>query len=159
VHLFILYWSMISFITPPVALTAFAAAPIAKTGHFRIGWQAMKLGTIIYIIPFVFVLNPALVLRGAWHEIVLVTGTAFAGVFVVASAMQGYMIGLGIMPSTVPGWIGRALLLIGGIGLVLPGGDALGWGLGRVGLDVLGLAVAVAGALVVRAQRVRPAVV
>jgi TRAP-type uncharacterized transport system fused permease subunit len=159
VHLFVMYWGMISFITPPVALAAFAAAPIAQTSFFRIGWQAMKLGTIIYIVPFVFVLNPALVLRGPWHEIVLVTATAFAGVFVLASAMQGYMIGLGIMPSTVSGWVGRVLLLIGGAAMLAPGGDALGFDLGRVGLDVLGFAAAVAGALVVRAQRVRPAVV
>lgn len=159
VHLFILYWGMISFITPPVALAAFAAAPIAKTGHFRIGWQAMKLGTIIYIVPFVFVLNPALVLRGSWDEILLVTGSAFAGVFLVASAMQGYMIGLGVMPPSPAGRLGRALVLLGGVCLVLPGSEALGLGLGRVGLEVLGVAAAAAGALVLRAQHAKPAVV
>lgn len=159
VHLFVMYWGMISFITPPVALAAFAAAPIAQTSFFRIGWQAMKLGTIIYIVPFVFVLSPALVLRGSWTDIVLVTGTAFAGVFVVASAMQGYMIGLGAMPSTLAGWIGRALLLVGGLAMMAPGGDVLGLAFGRVGLDVLGLAIAVGGWLVVRLQRDRPAMV
>jgi TRAP transporter 4TM/12TM fusion protein len=152
VHMFILYWGMISFITPPVALAAFAAAPIAKTSYFRIGWQAMRLGTIIYIVPFVFALNPALVLRGTWDEIVVVTCTAFAGVFFVASAMQGYMIGLGAMRLTPPGLAGRALLMLGGVALMLPGGEwlGLGGGMGRLGMDALGAALVAAGVFVSR---------
>ena len=147
VHMFILYWGMISFITPPVALAAFAAAPIAKTGYFRIGWQAMKLGSIIYVVPFVFALNPALVLRGPWHEIALVTATAFAGVFFIASSMQGYMIGVGPMRATPPGWAGRALIMLGGIALLAPGDEWLGIGkvFGRLGLDGLGVVLAAAG--------------
>jgi TRAP transporter 4TM/12TM fusion protein len=148
VHLFILYWGMISFITPPVALAAFAAAPIAKTGYFRIGWQAMKLGSIIYVVPFVFVLNPALVLRDAWHEVVLVTGTAFAGVFLVASAVQGYLLGLGAMRATPLGLAARALVGLGGLALMLPGGQLLGLGvggLGRLGMDGIGLVLAALG--------------
>ncbi|MBL8703694.1 MAG: TRAP transporter fused permease subunit [Rhodospirillales bacterium] len=155
IHLFILYWGMISFITPPVALAAFAAAPIAKTGHFRIGWQAMKLGTIIYIVPFVFALNPALVLRGTWDAIAIALGSAFAGVFLVASAIQGYIAGAGIMPATPAGWCGRLLILAGGIALLLPGGEALG----RLGLDLLGAAAAAAGFAVLRLLPPRPAVV
>lgn len=147
VHMFILYWGMISFITPPVALAAFAAAPIAKTGYFRIGFQAMRLGTIIYIVPFVFALNPALVLRGPWQEIVLVTATAFAGVFFIASAMQGYMIGVGRMHATLSGLAGRALLMLGGLALLAPGDEWLGVGkaFGRLGLDGLGVILAIAG--------------
>lgn len=155
IHLFILYWGMISFITPPVALAAFAAAPIAKVGHFRIGWQAMKLGTIIYIVPFVFALNPALVLRGTWDAIAIAIVSAFAGVFLVASAIQGYIVGGGIMPATPAGWCGRLLILAGGIALLLPDGEALG----RLGLDLLGVAAAVAGFAVLRLLPPRPAVV
>ncbi len=155
IHLFILYWGMISFITPPVALAAFAAAPIAKTGHFRIGWQAMKLGTIIYIVPFVFALNPALVLRGTWDAIALAVGSAFAGVFLVASAIQGYAAGAGIMPATPAGRLGRALLFAGGIALLLPGFEALG----RIGLDAIGLVAAAAGFAVLRLLSARPAVI
>jgi TRAP transporter 4TM/12TM fusion protein len=159
VHLFVMYWGMISFITPPVALAAFAAAPIAQTSFFKIGWQAMKLGTIIYFVPFVFVLNPALVLRGSWQEIALVTGTAFLGVFLIASAIQGYMAGLGMIPATMGGLVGRLLVLAGGVALFLPGGAALGLEFGRFGLEAIGAAAAVAGALVIRAQQSRPAVV
>jgi len=155
IHLFILYWGMISFITPPVALAAFAAAPIAKTGHFRIGWQAMKLGTIIYIVPFVFALNPALVLRGTWDAIAIAIGSAFAGVFLVASAIQGYIVGAGIMSATPAGWCGRLLILAGGIALLLPGGEALG----RLGLDLLGVVAAAVGFAVLRLLPPRPAVV
>ena len=150
VHMFILYWGMISFITPPVALAAFAAAPIAKASYFRIGWQAMKLGSIIYIVPFVFVLNPALVLRGTWDEIVLVTATAFVGVFFAASAVQGYMIGLGAMRTTPLGVAARVLIGLGGLALVMPGGKLAGFGfegLGRLGMDGLGVALAVLGVL------------
>lgn len=159
VHLFVMYWGMISFITPPVALAAFAAAPIAQTSFFKIGFQSMRLGTIIYIVPFVFVLNPALVLKGSIADIALVTATAFLGVFAVASAMQGYMIGVGLMANTPRGWLGRGMLLLGGLALVAPSGDALGLSLGRVGLDGIGLLLGIAGALVLRAGNRGPAVV
>src|SRR5690606_11968355 len=57
-HLFILYWGLISFITPPVALAAIAAASIAKAHAFATGMRAMRLGLINFFLPFLFVLNP-----------------------------------------------------------------------------------------------------
>ncbi len=57
VHLYIFYWGMLSFITPPVALGAFAAASVAKTPPMRTGFEAMKIGSVIYFIPFFFVLR------------------------------------------------------------------------------------------------------
>src|SRR5690606_7326894 len=48
VHLFIMYWGMVSFITPPVALATFAAAPIARASPFAIGWESMRLGSVLY---------------------------------------------------------------------------------------------------------------
>ena len=68
VHLFILYWGMLSFITPPVALGAFAAASIAGSSALATGFKAMRLGSVIYFIPFFFVLEPALILSGTWWE-------------------------------------------------------------------------------------------
>jgi len=162
VHLFVMYWGMISFITPPVALAAFAAAPIAKTGFFRIGLQSMRLGTIIYIVPFVFALNPALVLRGPWPDILLAIGTAFPGVFAVASAMQGYLLGAGAMPGTPGGVLVRVLLLVGGLALLLPGADVVGWLAGglpfqnlgvRLALDLAGLVLIAAGYWLLRMNR------
>src|SRR5690606_21504283 len=94
VHLFIMYWGMVSFITPPVALATFAAAPIAKTSAMRIGVQATKLGTGIYLVPFFFVLNPALILKGDAVTITISIATATVGLVVAAGALQGYAAGV-----------------------------------------------------------------
>ena len=64
VHMFIFYWGMLSAITPPVAIASFAAAGIAGAPPMKTGWESMRVGCIIYFIPFFFVLNPALVLQG-----------------------------------------------------------------------------------------------
>ena len=120
VHMFVLYWGMVSFITPPVALAAFAAAPIAKTGQMKIGLQAMRLGTAIYFIPFCFVLNPALLLQGDFVTVVASIASASVGVGLAAGALQGYVVRLGRIPNTVPGWIARALLLAGALYLAIP---------------------------------------
>src|SRR5690606_17247418 len=63
-HLFILYWGMMSYITPPVALAAITAAGVAKADNTRTGLYAMRLGSILFILPFLFVLNPSLILQG-----------------------------------------------------------------------------------------------
>ena len=70
VHMFIFYWGMLSSITPPVAIASFAAAGIAGSPAMKTGWESMWVGSIIYFIPFFFVLNPALVLQGdsPWLE-------------------------------------------------------------------------------------------
>ena len=91
IHMFVLYWGMVSFITPPVALAAFAAAPIAKTSQTKIGIQAMRLGTAIYVIPFCFVLNPALLLKGDPFVVAVSIVFAFIGIALAASALQGYV--------------------------------------------------------------------
>ena len=95
VHLFIMYWGMVSFITPPVALACFAAAPIAKTSQMAIGMESMRMGSTMYFVPFFFVLNPALILHGTLEEIIIETVTAFVGVFLIGSGLQGYLAGVG----------------------------------------------------------------
>jgi TRAP-type uncharacterized transport system fused permease subunit len=120
VHMFVLYWGMVSFITPPVALAAFAAAPIAKTGQMKIGLQAMRLGTAIYFIPFCFVLNPALLLQGDAITVVASIMSAAAGVALAAAALQGYVVRLGRLPNNVAGWSARVLLLAGALYLAIP---------------------------------------
>jgi TRAP transporter 4TM/12TM fusion protein len=146
VHLFIFYWGMVSFITPPVALAAFAAAPIARTSQWDIGWQAMRLGSVLYFVPFLFVYNPELLLKGTWPEIVATAATSFIGVFFAASGLQGYAIGGG-MASGASGALARALLIAGGIACALAGipqlglshlaSSAIGIGLGLVGIGLL----------------------
>jgi TRAP transporter 4TM/12TM fusion protein len=141
VHLFMLYWGMVSFITPPVSLAAFVAAGIAKAPAMQVGLQSMRLGAAMYFVPFFFVLNPALILRGTPWEIVVVVGTAVAGIALIAAALEGYVVGIG-----AAGWAARPLLFVGGLMMALPGGGELG--LSHVQLSLGGLVLAMAGAAV-----------
>jgi TRAP transporter 4TM/12TM fusion protein len=128
VHLFILYWGMMSFITPPVALGAYAAAALAQATPMRTGLEAMRLGSIIYFIPFFFVLNPALILQGTPTGIVVAIGSAIIGVVIVAGALQGYLVGLGDLRGSGPlQWLARPLLAGAGMSLATPGGGLLPW--------------------------------
>ena len=146
VHLFILYFGMVSYITPPVALGAFAAASMARTTPIRTGFEAMRLGGAIYIIPFFFVLNPALVGVGTWFEVLSVLATALIGIWFIGSALQGYFAGIGALPNDVAGLAVRGLLLAGGLLCAAPGG---GWiGLGHFALSAIGIAMALPAALV-----------
>jgi len=123
VHLFILYWGMLSFITPPVALGAFAAATVAGSRPMETGVQAMRLGSVIYFIPFLFVLNPALIFQGSWEEILVVITQAMAGVLLIAGSIQGYLLGVGNLTlSKHLQWPVRSALLAGGLLLAIPGG-------------------------------------
>jgi len=126
VHLFILYWGMVSFITPPVALGAFAAASIAGASPMKTGFEAMRLGSIIYFVPFFFVLDPAFILQGELSRTALLFGCAILGVILIASSLQGYLIGIGnLHKHPVLGWIIRGMVLIAGLCLATPGGGTL----------------------------------
>lgn len=126
VHLFLMYWGMISFITPPVAIGAFAAATVAKADPMRTGFEAMRLGSIIYFVPFFFVLNPALIGRGDASEIAIVLATTVAGIVLISTGLQGYLYYIGKLDGII-GMIGRILLVVGGIILALPGNDVIGY--------------------------------
>jgi TRAP transporter 4TM/12TM fusion protein len=117
VHLFILYWAMLSFITPPVALGAFAAASIAGSNSMKTGVTAMQLGSVIYFIPFIFVLDPAFVGVGSALDTVRVTVEAVIGIWLIAGAIQGYLpVFAGFL---TPG--SRTCLGLGGLLIALPG--------------------------------------
>ncbi|MEL0110521.1 MAG: TRAP transporter fused permease subunit [Rickettsiales bacterium] len=120
VHLFILYWGMVSFITPPVALGAFAAATLAGSSQLKTGMESMRLGSIIYFLPFFFVLNPALVLNGPADQIIVEFGTAVLGVSLVASGLQGHLVLMGSMNNDVLGLIARFMLIAAGLLLAYP---------------------------------------
>lgn len=93
-HLFIVYFSVISAITPPVAVAAFAAAGIANANPNQVGWKAVRLGLVSFIIPFIFVFQPALLLEGSLIEIVVVTSLTAIGIMMI-----GYVLTFGI-PAT-----------------------------------------------------------
>ena len=146
VHMFIFYWGMLSFITPPVALGAFAAASLAKTPPMQTGFEAMRLGSVIYFVPFLFVYEPALVLQGSAATIALYTALALAGVALFAYAMQGYLPLVGpLFPSRWYGIPLRIVLLVAAILIAMPADIIPGW----TDLDLVLLALALVVPVVV----------
>ena len=129
VHMFVFYWGMLSSITPPVAIASFAAAGIAGAPPMQTAWESMRVGSIIYFIPFFFVLNPAFVLQGPLWESLVVTATAAAGVIFICGGLQGYQLGIGDLSAagTVQ-WPLRILLTAGGFTLASPGGGIMPFG-------------------------------
>ncbi|MDP2354458.1 MAG: TRAP transporter large permease subunit, partial [Beijerinckiaceae bacterium] len=115
-HLFILYWGLISFITPPVALAAIAAASIAKSDPWKTGIWAMRLGLINFVLPFLFVLNPTLILIGEPLHILHDVITACFSIWLLAAGLEGWLYGFGRI-----GWLSRLMLIGGALGLLTPG--------------------------------------
>lgn len=95
VHLFLLYWGEVSFITPPVAIGSFAAASLAGASFFETAFQAVRLGLYKYFLPIFFVLNPALVAHGTIGQILYAFMTCSVGIWLISNAVSGYMTGLG----------------------------------------------------------------
>jgi TRAP transporter 4TM/12TM fusion protein len=91
VHLFVLYWGIVSFITPPVALGSYTAAGVAGASPLRTGFTSMRLGMVTYIIPFFFIYSPALILHGTTQQIVYQTLTVIVGIFLISGALEGYI--------------------------------------------------------------------
>jgi len=142
VHLFLLYWGMISFITPPVAIGAYAAASVAESNPIKTGFEAMRLGTVIYFVPFFFALNPALIGQGETLHVIEVFVAAMVGVVLLSAALQGYLIGVGRLVVWGPGgWVIRLMLFAGGLIMMLPGGDIVGYT--NMELSIVAVALAV----------------
>ncbi|MBZ0146211.1 MAG: TRAP transporter fused permease subunit, partial [Pseudorhodoplanes sp.] len=146
VHLFIMYWGMVSFITPPVALATFAAAPLAGASAMRIGIQSVRLGTAIYFVPFCFVLNPALLFKGDPLTVTIAIGAAFAGMVAMAAALQGFVLGIGPIPNHALGWLARLSMIAGGVLLAMPAPRVTGLSFG--GNLAAGAALAAAGLVI-----------
>ncbi|MFT6305204.1 MAG: TRAP transporter 4TM/12TM fusion protein [Gammaproteobacteria bacterium] len=89
-HFFAFYYGIISNITPPVALTAFAAAPIARAGPMEVGVQASRMGIACFLLPILFVYSPGLLFEGPWYEIIRATFVATIGLVSFATAATGY---------------------------------------------------------------------
>ena len=113
-HLFIFYFGCISNVTPPVSLAAYAASGIAGSPPLKTAWTAMLLASAGFLVPFMFVYAPALLLEGSLGEIVVVTGTGIAGVTALAAAAMGFL-----RRELIP-WE-RGLLLVAAFALIFPG--------------------------------------
>ncbi|WP_068299974.1 TRAP transporter fused permease subunit [Pararhodobacter sp. CCB-MM2] len=90
-HLYVLYFGMMSMITPPIAMAAFAAASIAGARPMATGFAAMRFGWAAYLMPVLFVFSPSLLLIGPGTAIALTIATATIGVWLISAAIAGYM--------------------------------------------------------------------
>ncbi|NYT61305.1 TRAP transporter fused permease subunit [Alcaligenaceae bacterium] len=152
VHLFMMYWGMVSFITPPVSLAAFVAAGVAGARPVEVGLQSMRLGSSMYFVPFFFVLNPALILRGDPLDVVIVIVTAVIGLALISSALEGYLVKVGSMHHGFFGALARLVLFAAGLSFAIPGGGDIG--LSHIELTTTGVILAIAAILMARfAQR------
>ena len=141
-HLYVLYWGIVSFITPPVALAAIAAASIAKSSPMVTGLMSLRIGFLLMLLPVLFVLQPALILRGDLPTIIQAVAPASMAVLLLASAFEGYVYGVG----RAPGWA-RVPIAIGGLLLLIPEGMT----------DLVGLAIGLGGIAAMRLARPRAA--
>lgn len=128
-HMFIFYMGCSTFITPPNAGAVFLASAIARAGLWETGWRAMRLGIVTYLVPFVIVYNPALILEGPPLEIVLAVATSMIGVYALAAGIEGYLL-------TRTKWWQTVLLLAGGTLLFIPG-----WATDVIGAVIVGVIV------------------
>ena len=90
-HMFIFYFAILSAITPPVALAAFAGAGIAGANQMKTGFTASRLGIVAYIVPYMMVYGPGIVLEGSVISIIHTSITAFIGVILLGPGVQGWM--------------------------------------------------------------------
>lgn len=113
-HLFVFYMAMMSAVTPPVAVGAYAASSITGASAWQTGLIAFRMAIAGFLIPFVMVYEPALILQGNILSIIQVFISTIAGLFCIAAGFQGFLI-------RKLGWIKRILLFAGGVVLVIPG--------------------------------------
>ncbi len=114
-HLFILYWGMLSYITPPVALAAITAANVAGSKPMETGFRAMRLGLPLFILPFIFVYDPALIMVGSAVNIVERVALTLIAIWAITSAFESWVYGVGRIDL-----ISRGLFLAGGLLVIVP---------------------------------------
>lgn len=129
-HLFILYFAAYSFLTPPVCLAVYTAASIARAPMLQTAWQAMKLAAAGYIVPFIFIYKPEMVLMGPPLEVALAIIDSLLAVAALAVAAEGYF-------RRPLGWLERVFYLAASLAFFVPG-----WSSRLAGLALLALLLA-----------------
>lgn len=123
-HFFVFYYAVLSFLTPPVCLAAYAAAAIAEDSMLKTAYQAMKLGIVAYIVPFIFVFKPTLLFLGSPLEIIETFIFGVVGVWIMACGVEGFLFrNLGVLQ--------RVILFLSGLTVLIPG----------ITYDILGLTI------------------
>jgi TRAP-type uncharacterized transport system fused permease subunit len=153
-HMFVMYLGMMSFLTPPVAIASYFAASMAQAPPIATSIVAMRFSWTAYIVPFLFVFSPSLLLEGdSAFDLCLAIASAVAGVWLVSAGMVGYF-------TRSLGPVGRILFVVAGFLLLIPH-EVASWAIwtdaaGAV-LGVLIVGYEVAGArAAVRLSRLRP---
>jgi TRAP transporter 4TM/12TM fusion protein len=113
-HMFAFYFAILSAITPPVALAVYAAAGLAKSDLWTTGWAAVKIGAAGFIVPFMFVYEPSLLMIGEWYDIASAAASASIGCILLAAGLQGYFVRHANL-------IERGLLIVAALLLIKPG--------------------------------------
>lgn len=114
-HFFVFYFGIVADLTPPVALAAYAGAAIAQGNPMKTALTSTKLAIAAFIVPYVFALNPAMLLVDTTAgEVVLICITSLVGIFAIAAALEGYLF------QRIP-WYLRVLSAAGGLMLIYPG--------------------------------------
>jgi TRAP transporter 4TM/12TM fusion protein len=121
-HLFVFYYAVLSDLTPPDAITAFAAANLAGSEMMTTGIEAFKLGIAGFLVPFAFVFQPALLLQGTLPEILMATGLTALGVACLSAFLVGYV-------WSPLSWLHRFLFASAAVLLVFP----------TIGLELIGI--------------------
>ncbi|WP_211358935.1 TRAP transporter permease [Nesterenkonia populi] len=128
-HMFVFFFGILADITPPVCLAAYAGAGIANANPMAAGVTALKIAFAGFIIPYAFILQPAILLQGTWDETLRYVAMTIVGLVGLASGLGGYLLTRAIV-------IERVLLMVGGALLVYP--DMF---VSMVGIVAMGVAV------------------
>lgn len=139
-HMFVFYYGMLSMITPPIALAAYAAASISGAPQIKTGVQAFRFGWIAYLLPFLFIYKPGLLMSGPWYEIAYVFVSSLAALALVSAGLIGHAL---TRLSTAT----RIGVVVLGVAMIAP--------LRQVGPAVLEFGVSAAGIAVIVAYVLR----
>lgn len=112
-HLFVFYYSILSMVTPPVALAAYAAAGLANASVSRTGWSAFRLSWVCFLIPLVFIYDEGILLKGSLTGILIASSTTVMGTVAWAAVLSGYFMG-------ALKWPEKILFLLASLGLIAP---------------------------------------
>jgi TRAP transporter 4TM/12TM fusion protein len=134
VHLFLLYYALIGGLTPPVAILAFISASVAGAHPMKTAWTAMRLAVVLYFLPFFFVMNEALLLKGPIWVSLYLFALCLVGIAFLAAGLEGYLLKVGNLK-----WWVRPFLVVGGFLIAFPE-----WAPTIYGAVVTGIGIALA---------------
>ncbi len=135
-HLYVLYWGVLSFITPPVAIAAITASSISNTSALKTGFLSMRLGSILFFLPILFVFDPSMLMQGTAINIIFSVSMAIFAIIIISAGFEGYMYIFGrlnkiyrilcfssglliLMPNLTSKYIGIGILIITTLSLIL----------------------------------------